>query len=125
MDYIDDRDRITQQRIALEKHIGDYLSVVVGFSAGVDSSVVAAAAYAALGDNALAVTAITETITDEDVQLADDVAKLTFWKKDETASQHSLDDAQGFGSRWFAVRAAQFEAGHEAEATGGILNFEF
>ena len=39
----------------LEREIAGYGSVVIGFSAGVDSSVVAAAANVALGDRALSV----------------------------------------------------------------------
>lgn len=65
---------ITELRRELESHIAGYGSVVIGFSAGVDSSVVAAAAHAALGDRALAVTAITETITEEDLALAAGIA---------------------------------------------------
>ena len=57
----------------LEKEIAGYMSVVIGFSAGVDSSVVAAAAHSALGDRALSVTAITETITEEDLDLAREI----------------------------------------------------
>ena len=55
---------------SLERTIAGYGNVVVGFSAGVDSSVVAAAAHAALGDATLSVTAVTETITEEDLDLA-------------------------------------------------------
>lgn len=58
----------------LEEHIRTFGSVITGFSAGVDSSVVAVAAHRALGAGALAVTAITETITEEDLDLARDVA---------------------------------------------------
>jgi len=58
----------------LESLIAGYGSVVVGFSAGVDSSVVAVAAHVALGRHALAVTAATETITEEDLQLAGAIA---------------------------------------------------
>ena len=61
-----------QQR--LEKTIAGYGSVIVGFSAGVDSSVVAVAARHALGDQALAVTAVTETLTTEDLALARQIA---------------------------------------------------
>lgn len=61
-------------RRELEREIARFGSVVVGFSAGVDSSVVAAAAAAALGERALAVTAITETITEEDLLLAGEIA---------------------------------------------------
>lgn len=61
-------------RRALEETIHGYGSVVIGFSAGVDSSVVAAAAHAALGADAVAVTAVTETITEEDLALARRIA---------------------------------------------------
>lgn len=66
---------VLQLRKNLEDHIAQLRSVVVGFSAGVDSSVVAAAAHAALGQNALSVTAITETITEEDLDLARDIIR--------------------------------------------------
>jgi uncharacterized protein len=65
---------IESLRRLLEETIKGYGSVVVGFSAGVDSSVVAAAAHAALGSDALAVTAVTETITPEDLELARAIA---------------------------------------------------
>jgi pyridinium-3,5-biscarboxylic acid mononucleotide sulfurtransferase len=69
-----DERRIEGLRARLEEQIAGYGSAVVGFSAGVDSSVVAAAAAAALGGSALAVTAITETITEEDLELAAELA---------------------------------------------------
>lgn len=60
-------------RARLEGAIRSMGSVVVGFSAGVDSSVVLAASVAALGSGALGITAITETITEEDIDLAADL----------------------------------------------------
>ncbi|MBC8144815.1 MAG: ATP-dependent sacrificial sulfur transferase LarE [bacterium] len=66
-------DSVLEDRARLESAITELGSVIVGFSAGVDSSVVLAASVAALGDRALAVTAITETITAEDVELAERV----------------------------------------------------
>ncbi len=60
-------------RPELERLIAGYGSVAVGFPAGADSSVVAAA-HAALGPLALAVTAVTETITGEDIDLAGRIA---------------------------------------------------
>jgi uncharacterized protein len=71
---LDDAERIQRLRRQLEETIAGYGPVVTGFSAGVDSSVVAAAAHAALGESALAVTAITETITTEDLDLAAAIA---------------------------------------------------
>ena len=50
-------------------------SVVVGFSGGVDSSFLAAAAQRALGDKAVAVTAYSETLPDSERQEAIVVAK--------------------------------------------------
>jgi uncharacterized protein len=50
-------------------------SVVVGFSGGVDSSFLAAAAQRALGDKAVAVTAYSETLPDSERQEAIDVAR--------------------------------------------------
>ncbi|WP_028972046.1 ATP-dependent sacrificial sulfur transferase LarE [Sporomusa ovata] len=50
-------------------------TVVIGFSGGVDSSFLAAAAQRVLGDNAVAVTAYSETLPDSERQEAIDVAK--------------------------------------------------
>lgn len=79
-----------QLRSELEQRIAGYGSAVTGFSAGVDSSVVAAAAHAALGDRALAVTAVTETITDEDLELASGIA-ARLGMRHETIAYNELD----------------------------------
>ncbi|TWH47465.1 uncharacterized protein Salpa_3523 [Sporomusa sp. KB1] len=50
-------------------------TVAIGFSGGVDSSFLAAAAQRVLGDNAVAVTAYSETLPDAERQEAIDVAK--------------------------------------------------
>ncbi len=81
---------ISELRAALEAHIAACGSVIVGFSAGVDSSVVAAAAHAALGARALAVTAVTETITDEDCALAERIAAQQGLRH-ETIAYNELD----------------------------------
>ncbi len=77
-------------REQLEAHLVQYGSVIVGYSAGVDSSVVAVASAVALGDKALAVTAITETITKEDRELAAFVAE-NFSLKHEWITYNELD----------------------------------
>ncbi len=69
-------DNLQHIRRRLEETIAGYGPVVVGFSAGVDSSVVAVAARNALGEDALIVTAATETITGEDLELARELALL-------------------------------------------------
>lgn len=56
------------------RDFGDKDGVVVAFSGGVDSSVVAALAYKALGDDALAVTVDSEVFSDSEIENAVDVA---------------------------------------------------
>jgi uncharacterized protein len=62
----------TEQLEALIQSLG---KVIVGYSGGVDSTLVAFAANKMLGKNALIVMAATETITVEDIELAKRIAK--------------------------------------------------
>lgn len=62
-----------QQLIELLK---SYQSVAVAFSGGVDSSVLAKATQIALGDKAIAITAVSELITTNEISDAKKVAKL-------------------------------------------------
>ena len=62
-----------QQLIELLK---SYQSVAVAFSGGVDSSVLAKATQIALGDKSIAITAVSELITTNEISDAKKVAKL-------------------------------------------------
>lgn len=78
------------RRRRLEEQIAALGSVVIGYSAGVDSTVVAMAAHAALGDRALAVTAVTETLTSDDRDLAVSIAQR-FGLRHEMIAYNELD----------------------------------
>jgi uncharacterized protein len=58
----------------LETIIAGYRRVIIGFSAGVDSTVVSFVSNKVLGSNALIVLAKTETITREDIELGQSLA---------------------------------------------------
>jgi uncharacterized protein len=58
----------------LEKFIQSLEKVIVGYSGGVDSTLVAYVANKMLGNNALIVLATTETVTQEDIELARTIA---------------------------------------------------
>ncbi len=60
---------------SIEKVLKQKGSALVAFSGGVDSSVLAALAYRALGDRALAVTADAPTLTPGELECAKEVAK--------------------------------------------------
>ena len=69
----------------LEALIQSWGKVIVGYSGGVDSTLVAFAANKMLGRNALIVLAATETITAEDVDLAREIAKTHLFNFREIA----------------------------------------
>src|SRR5262245_58921572 len=66
---------LTAKTNRLLEVLGAYESVAVAFSAGVDSTVVAAAAERALGDRAIAVTADSPSVPRDEIRLARTLAE--------------------------------------------------
>jgi pyridinium-3,5-biscarboxylic acid mononucleotide sulfurtransferase len=64
-----------QQRNALIGALQNYGRVAVAFSGGIDSTVVAQAAYEAIGDNAVAITAVSESLAAGELEEAQALAQ--------------------------------------------------
>ena len=76
--------------------LSDYQKVIVAFSGGVDSTFLAEAAHQALGDNALAVTAISDSYPIREMKAAKDIAKQ-IGIRFETVHTEELD-LEGYAS---------------------------
>ena len=66
---------LNARRDQLLKALRSYGRVAVAFSGGIDSTVVAQAAFDALGDAAVAVTAVSESLADGELEEASDLAR--------------------------------------------------
>ena len=108
----------------LISYIGKLGSAAVAFSGGVDSSVVAAAAYAALGDKSLAVTVASELVPEADVENARNIAKTIGIEhvvvKVEALSNESV--ASNPPDRCYHCKSDDFAAIFEAARARGIIN---
>ncbi len=69
-------DHLSQKRDQLLAVLFEYGRVAVAFSAGIDSTVVAKAAFLACGDSALAVTAVSASLASGELEEAERLARL-------------------------------------------------
>ena len=84
---------LQQKMDAIIEQMRQMPSMIVAFSGGVDSSVVAALAYRALGEDALAVTAVSETLASHELDEARQIAS-EIGIRHELIQFSELDDAQ-------------------------------
>jgi pyridinium-3,5-biscarboxylic acid mononucleotide sulfurtransferase len=68
-------DRVVKQREALLAYLRPLQSAAVAFSGGVDSAVVAKAAFLALGEGAVAVTGVSASLASGELELAQQIAQ--------------------------------------------------
>jgi uncharacterized protein len=82
---------LDERRAELERIIDEMERVIVAFSAGVDSTLVLKVAYDRLGDNALAVTAVSPSLPESELQEAIELARL-IGAPHRLLETHELDD---------------------------------
>lgn len=84
---------LTSKRTALSSLLRDLDGVVVAYSGGVDSSFLAAAAHAELGERSLAVTAVSPSLARRDLEEARALAGDRGWNHVEVATNEVDRDA--------------------------------
>jgi uncharacterized protein len=75
LNVLEKSDRLATQREALQAYLQPLESAAVAFSGGVDSAVVAQAAFLALGDRAVAVTGVSASLASGELELAQQIAQ--------------------------------------------------
>jgi pyridinium-3,5-biscarboxylic acid mononucleotide sulfurtransferase len=101
---------VDEKRQNLLRILRDLESVVVGFSGGIDSTLVAAAAHEALGDRALMVIAESESYPKAELDLALDLARERGWKVRvvRTNELENPDYQKNDGTRCYFCKAELF-----------------
>jgi uncharacterized protein len=115
---------ISKQAQILVRFISQFESCAVALSAGVDSSVVAKAAFLAVGDRAIAVTAQSASLASGELDLAQQTAALIGIRHQviETAEFENADYLRNADDRCYHCKTELYQKLHSlAAATAGCV----
>jgi uncharacterized protein len=116
--------QISKQAQTLVRFISQFESCAVALSAGVDSSVVAKAAFLAVGDRAIAVTAQSASLASGELHLAQQTAALIGIRHQviETAEFENADYLRNADDRCYHCKTELYQKLHSlAAATAGCV----
>ena len=110
--------------IRLERVIRDYESVLVAFSGGVDSAVVAVVAHQVLGAKAVALTAVSETFPPEELAIAQRVCERHGLRHELVNSQELESEgyARNSGDRCYFCKSELFQLARDRAASLGVAH---